>query len=64
MKIPNDNLPIGFAMGLAQNTPALMSFSSMSDAEKSSEIEKAKKAKTKNEMRSIIEDIAKRDIKT
>lgn len=61
MKIPNDDLPIGFAMGLAQNTPALERFSQMNDTERAAEIEKAKKASSKNEMRSIVDDIAKRE---
>lgn len=53
-------LPVGFAMALAQNDVALQRFGTMSQQEKQTYIQKARKAQSENEMTQIVSGIAGR----
>ena len=50
-------LPVGFAMALAQNTPALERFGQMSQAQRPTYIDRAKSARSEGEMEQIVSGI-------
>ena len=50
-------LPVGFAMALAQNTPALERFGQMSQAQRQTYIDRAKSARSEREMEQIVSGI-------
>ena len=50
-------LPVGFAMALAQNTPALERFGQMSQAQRQTYIDRAKGARSEREMEQIVSGI-------
>lgn len=51
-------LPVGFAMALAQNTPALEKFGQMPQAQRQVYIDKAHNARSEREMHQIVSTIA------
>ena len=57
VKIPDLELPLGFGMALAQNESAMHKFESLSHDEKDSIICKAKNAKSKAEMHSLVNSL-------
>lgn len=50
-------LPVGFAMALAQNTPALEKFGQMSKAQRQTYIDQAHNARSEKEMHQIVASI-------
>lgn len=50
-------LPVGFAMALAQNTPALERFGQMSQSQRQTYIDRAKSARSEREMEQIVSGI-------
>ena len=50
-------LPVGFAMALAQNAPALERFGQMSQAQWQTYIDRAKSARSEGEMEQIVSGI-------
>lgn len=55
MSLLNDDaVPIGFGMALAQNLNAMKSYSGMSEAEKEEILNRARDAKSRDEMESLI----------
>lgn len=52
-------LPIGFAMELAQHSDILSRFAQLSEAEKTPLIEGARRVTSRNEMRSYVENMFK-----
>ncbi len=54
----DDSLPMGFAMGLAMDLDAMNRFSNMTEAEKEELLNRARDAKTKNEMQRIISQLS------
>lgn len=50
-------LPVGFAMALAQNTPALERFGQMSQSQRQTYIDRAKSARSDREMEQIVSGI-------
>lgn len=59
-KKTTDEIPMGFAMSLAQNSKAMRNYALMSDDERSIVNERASKASSKKEMRGIVGEIAER----
>lgn len=53
----DDDVPIGFGMALAQNLNAMKHFSGMTEAEKEEILNRAKDARSKKEMDSLIESL-------
>lgn len=53
----DDSLPVGFAFGLAMDMDAMNHFSNMSEAEKEELLNRARDAKSKEEMERIISQI-------
>ena len=51
-------LPIGFAMALAMNEPAMKNFESLSPAEKESIVQQAYSVKSRHEMQKLAMSIA------
>ena len=51
-------LPIGFAMALAMNEPAMKKFEALSPAEKESIIRQTRSIKSRNEMQHLVMSIA------
>ena len=51
-------LPIGFAMALAMNEPAMKKFEALSLAEKESIIQQTHNVKSRNEMQKLVMSIA------
>ena len=51
-------LPVGFAMALAMNEPAMKKFESLSPAEKESIIQQTHGVKSRQEMQQIVTSIA------
>ena len=51
-------LPLGFAMALAQNTPAYQRFGQMDKIQRQTYIDKAKHARSEREMEQIVAGIA------
>lgn len=50
-------LPLGFAMALAMNEPAMKRFESMSEPEKAAVIEKAHSVGSRREMQSLVNSL-------
>ena len=50
-------VPIGFGMALAQNEDAINRYAAMPEAQKKQVIERAHKARSEQEMRSIVNDL-------
>ena len=50
-------LPVGFAMALAMNEPAMKKFESLSTAEKESIVQQTHSVKSRNEMQKIVMSI-------
>ncbi|WP_230397355.1 hypothetical protein [Novisyntrophococcus fermenticellae] len=55
--IQNEELPIGFTMELAQHSDILNSFSKLDETKKKELIDGAREVKTRDEMRSYIENM-------
>ncbi len=53
----NDAIPVGFGMGLAQNISAMKHFSGMTEAEKEEILNRARDAKSKEEMEELISSL-------
>ena len=53
-----NELPIGFAMALAMNEPAIKKFEALSPAEKESIIQQTHNVKSRNEMQKLVMSIA------
>lgn len=53
----NNELPIGFVMALAQNENAAKQYAGLNDAQKESLVKKAKEIKTKQEMKTFIDNM-------
>ena len=51
-------LPLGFAMALAQNTPAYQRFGQTTQSQRQTYIDKAKHARSEGEMEQIVAGIA------
>ena len=51
-------LPVGFAMALAMNEPAMKKFESLSPVEKESIVQQTHSVKSRNEMQKIVMSIA------
>lgn len=51
-------LPIGFAMALAMNEPAMKKFEALSPAEKESIVQQTHGIKSRNEMQKLVMSIA------
>lgn len=58
MSISDDYLPVGFGMALAMNLDAMNHFSNMSEAQKEEILNRARDAKSKNEMQRIISELS------
>lgn len=56
-----DEIPMGFAMSLAQNANAMRKYALMDDGERESINERAAHAQSKSEMKSIVSEIAERN---
>ena len=56
--IDNSELPIGFTMELAMHSDILSEFASMPKAKQDEIVEGARKVKSREEMRSYVENIA------
>ena len=56
---PADDLPIGFAMALAQNGPAMMAFAGLDEIMREEIVARARAAKSKTDMREIVSSIGK-----
>lgn len=54
---PFMELPLGFGMALAMNEPAMKSYAGMSESEKEKVILRCKDAKSKEEMREIVDSL-------
>lgn len=54
----NDSLPMGFAMGLAMDLDAMSQFSNLTEAQKEELLNRARDAKSKDEMQRIISQIS------
>ncbi len=54
---PESDLPIGFAMALAQNGPAMAAFAGLDELAKEQLIARAKAAQSKADMREIVGSI-------
>lgn len=55
----NKDMPIGLAFQMSMNERALENFGKMTDAEKRQVLEAARGVSTKEQMRSIVEDIGR-----
>ncbi len=53
------SLPIGFGMALAMNFNAMNAYSAMTEEQKQAIVEKAKAARSREELQSIISGIAR-----
>lgn len=54
-----DKVPVGFGMALAMNESAMNAYATMTEQQKHSILEKAHNARSKEEMKQIVESIAK-----
>jgi len=54
---PLTNLPLGFAMALAMNEPAMQEYAKMTETEKEHLIMRCKDARSAEEMRRIVDAI-------
>ena len=55
---PADELPLGFSMALAQNGPAMANFAGLDQLQREEIISRARAAKSKAEMRSIVAELS------
>lgn len=55
---PTGDMPVGFAMALAQNRPAMERFSALSDAGKKGMLNRARLVTSKDEMDHLIASLA------
>lgn len=55
--INNQELPVGFTMELAMHSDALNRFSQLPEAEKNTIVDAARQIKSKDEMRSYVENM-------
>jgi len=55
--ISNEELPLGFAMALAQHTDILKQFAKLSDEEQSALVNGAKQLSSRKEMRHYVENM-------
>ena len=55
---PDDGMPLGFSMALAQNGPAMSAFAALDQIAREEIIARAKMARSKAEMREIVSSIA------
>lgn len=55
--LDNNSLPMGFAMGLAMDMIAMDRFSNLTEAEKEELLNRARDAKSKDEMQRIIDEM-------
>lgn len=62
--IRDDGLPLGLSFSLATNEDAMNSFAGMTDQEKSQVIEAARSTRSKQEMKNLVDDIARLGSKT
>lgn len=53
----NDDIPIGFGMALAQNAAAMEHYSGLTEAKKEELLNRARDAKSKSEMDSIVAEL-------
>lgn len=53
-----EDMPIGFSFALGQNEQALAQFAGMTDEEKKQVLETARATQTKQEMHSLVQQIA------
>lgn len=53
-----EKLPVGFAMALAQNRPAMEYFAAMSDNEKQAVLDRAHHVHAKSEMQQIVAQLS------
>lgn len=51
-------LPLGFAMSLAQNAPALKYFGGLDQAQREQWVQKSRQVRSKPEMRQLVEQLA------
>ena len=54
----DDSLPMGLAMGLAMDLDAMNRFSNLSEAKKEELLNRARDAKSKDEMQGIIDELS------
>lgn len=54
----NDSLPMGFAMGLTMDLDAMNRFSNLTEAKKEELLNRARDAKSKDEMQQIIDELS------
>lgn len=54
---PFTELPLGFGMALAMNEPAMMGYAGLTETEKEHIIMRCKDAKSKDEMRQIVDSL-------
>ena len=55
---PDDGMPLGFSMALAQNGPAMTAFAALDQIAREEIVARAKMARSKAEMREIVSSIA------
>lgn len=54
-------MPLGFAFQMATNENAMINLAKLTEEEKKDVIDKAKQVKSKDEMKSIVEDLGNRE---
>ena len=59
MNQEESNIPLGLGFGLAMNQQAMQAFSGMTDLEKKQVIEAARGVQSKEEMKNLMESIAR-----
>lgn len=57
--VSRKDMPIGLAFGLSKNKKAMEGFAKLTDAEKRQVLEAARSVETREQMRGIVEDIAR-----
>lgn len=60
MAAPKNDLPLGFAMSLAQNAPALEHFGALSQEEQNRWIARAHSIRSKSEMEQLVSQLSER----
>ncbi|MBQ8509017.1 MAG: hypothetical protein IJ493_03830 [Clostridia bacterium] len=58
-----DELPIGFAMALAQNQSAMQIFAAMSQTQKQAILSQAHNAQSKEEMHRLVSDLTNQNVR-
>lgn len=56
--LDNDSMPMGFAMGLAMDMNAMNRFSNLTEAEKEELLNRARDARSKDEMQRILSQLS------